>query len=529
VIYRSSAPAISIPPQSLPDYVLEDALIRGRKPALIDGITGDLVTYIRLEEMSARAASALTRDEVGPGDVVALISHNKPLYVVACYAALRAGAVVTPINPELTAGEMNKQLHESGATTVIGTTVIDSKIDEATVGTAVVRRYRLEGVVSGSLAALTLSDRCPLPIVDANSIAILAYSSGTTGASKGVMLSHRNLVANLQQHQGIWRVGERDVLCAALPMFHIYGFNIVMNSALRAGATLITSPRFDLRTYLAMVEKFGVTRGNFVPPILLRLAQEPEVDEFDLSSMKIAACGAAPLDENTAARVTERTGIRIVQGYGMTEASPGTHFVAEDDLDVPVGSVGKLLPDTEARIVDPVTGHDVEAGEPGELWIRGPQVMQGYLGRPEATAQTVTDGWLHSGDIVEIRDGNFYVVDRLKELIKYSGFQVAPAELEAVLLAHPKVLDVAVIGIPHPTAGEAPKAFVVADGPVDANELLAWTAARVASYKKVREIEFIDQVPKSPTGKILHRVLKEAAAKSAMPPTTKDQKASSPT
>lgn len=511
MIYRSPTPDVRVPSASLTGHVLQCAATRASKVALIDGVTGQTVTYAELDEMSARAAAALIRDGLGPGDVVALISLNQPLYVIACYAVLRAGAVVTPINPLLTAGEISKQITDSAATTVISAANVDAKIAEATIGTAVVRRYTLDGSGAGSFTALTTACRGTLPKIDPTSLAALPYSSGTTGVSKGVMLSHRNLVASLEQHRACWRINDTDVLCATLPMFHIYGFNIVMNSALLAGATLITLPRFDLRTYLGLVEDLKITRGHFAPPILLALAQAPEVDQFDLSSMYLAASGAAPLDEHTAARVTERTGIRVVQGYGMTEASPGTHAVGDDDLDVPIGSVGKLLASTEARIVNPETGHDADLGEPGELWIRGPQVMQGYLGRPEATAQTVTEGWLHTGDVVEIRGGNFYVVDRLKELIKYSGFQVPPAELEAVLLAHPRVLDAAVIGVPHPTAGEAPKAFVVPNGAVDAEELLAWAAARVASYKQIREIEFIEQVPKSPTGKILRRILKEAA------------------
>jgi acyl-CoA synthetase (AMP-forming)/AMP-acid ligase II len=499
MIYRSPAPDVVVPAATLTEHVLEHAARRGVKPALIEGQTGETFTYADLDGLS-------------PGDVVALTTLNQPMFAVACYAVLRAGAVVTPINPLLTASEISKQLQDSRACAVIGTADIDSKITEAARDTAVVHRYTFDGDMAGSLTALARSERTPLPTVDPNSTAVLLYSSGTTGFSKGVMFSHRNLVANLEQHSACWRLGESDVLCASMPLFHIYGFNVVMNAALLAGATLITMPRFDLRAYLGIVEKFKVTRGHLAPPILLNLVHAPEVDEFDLSSLYLIGSGAAPLDESTAAGVTDRTGIRVVQGYGMTEASPGILAVGDDDLDVPVASVGKLLPSTEARIVDPVTGRDAEPGQAGELWIRGPQVMQGYLDKPEATAETLTYGWLHTGDIVEVRKGNFYVVDRLKELIKYNGFQVAPAELESVMLQHPRVLDVAVVGVPHPTAGEAPKAFVVLDGAVSADELLAWTAGRVASYKKVREIEFVEQIPKSPTGKILRRLLKESAA-----------------
>lgn len=508
VIYRSALPDVSFPDVPLTEHILEGSASRADKPALIDGLTGRTVTYRELDELSARVAAALIGDGLHPGDVVAVIGLNQPFFAVACYAALRAGAVVTPINPLLTASEINKQLRDSDATTVIGTVAIEDRITAATVGAQAVRRYTLEGSGPDSLADLATAQRTALPAVEPNSTAALLYSSGTTGTSKGVMLSHRNLVASLEQLRASWQLNETDVLCAALPLFHVYGFNVILNSALLAGATLITLPRFDLRTYLGVVEKFRVTRGHFVPPILLGLADAPEVDEFDLSSMYVAVSGAAPLDENIAHRVTERIGVRVVQGYGMTEAI-GTHATDDADVDVPVSSIGKLLASTEARLVSPETGRDAEAGQAGEMWIRGPQVMQGYRGQPEATAATVTEGWLRTGDIVEIRDGNFYIVDRLKELIKYNGFQVAPAELEAVLSEHPQVFDVAVVGRPDPTAGEVPKAFVVPNGSINADELIEWTAARVASYKKIREIEFINQIPRSATGKILRRVLKD--------------------
>lgn len=508
MIHRSPRPDVDVPAVSLSEHVLEHVRVRGNKPALVDGLSGETVTYAELDEMSARAAAGLMREGLSSGDVVALISHNSPAFAVACYAILRAGGIVTPINPELKVSEIQAQLRDSGASAVISTTVVAAKVVEAAAGTAVVRRFDLDAKGTGSFAQLLTARRVPLRSVDPNSTAVLPYSSGTTGTGKGVMLSHRNLVANLEQHRACWRIREADVMCAALPMFHVYGFNVILNSALLAGATLVTLPRFDLRTYLGVVQTFEVTRGHLAPPVLLMLAQAPDVDEFDLSSMRIAVSGAAPLDENTAVRVTERTGTRIVQGYGMTEAGPGTHCVGDDDLDVPAGSIGTLLPCTEARVVDPDSGADVEPGAMGELWVRGPQVMQGYLGRPDATADTLVDGWLRTGDVVQVSDENFFVVDRLKELIKYSGFQVAPAELEAVLLAHPNVRDAAVVGIPHPKAGEAPKAYVVREGLVEAEELLAWTAVRVASYKKVHEIEFIDEIPKLPTGKILRRLLK---------------------
>jgi acyl-CoA synthetase (AMP-forming)/AMP-acid ligase II len=510
MIHRSPRPDIAIPHASLPDFVLEHAASRSAKPALVDGITGHTLTYGELDEMSARGAAALTDAGLQPGHTVGLISLNQPLWAVACFAILRAGGVVTPINPQLTAGEIRKQLQDSQARSVISASGDEPKITEALEGTAVTRRYCLD---EGPNALFSLTPTTPgaLPVIDPQAIAALPYSSGTTGASKGVLLSHRNLVAAVVQVSACWRLDDSDVVCAALPLFHIYGLSVLMNSALRAGATLITLPRFDLRTYLDVVERFGVTRGHLAPPVILALAELPDLEKFDLSSMRLVVSGAAPLPSVLAARFTERTGIRIIQGYGMTEASPGTHSVGDDDIDVPADSIGALLPSTEARIVDPETGYDVVDATPGELWIRGPQVMQGYLGNREATEHTLTDGWMRTGDIVECRDGQFYVVDRLKELIKYNGFQVAPAELESLLLTHPQISDVAVVGIPHPTAGEIPKAFIVVDGSIDITDLLEWVAARVASYKKIRDVEIVEHIPKSPTGKILRRVLKDSS------------------
>ena len=302
------------------------------------------------------------------------------------------------------------------------------------------------------------------------------------------------------------------MLAATLPFFHIYGFTVILNAGLRAGATIVTLPRYSLPAYLQMVQDHRVTRAFLAPPMVLGLATAREVDEYDLSSLRYAISGAAPLVVDVTERAQKRLGCLIRQGYGMTEASPGTNLVPDAEFaTIPAGSVGKLVPSTEARPVDPETGEDAAPGEPGELWVRGPQVMAGYLDNPEETAETIVEGgWLRTGDIVRVDDaGVFWVVDRLKELIKYKGYQVAPAELETLLLTHPDVLDVAVVGVPHTEGGEAPKAFVVPARRIDPEELLGWVAERVAPYKKVREIELIDEIPKSPTGKILRRLLKK--------------------
>jgi acyl-CoA synthetase (AMP-forming)/AMP-acid ligase II len=290
---------------------------------------------------------------------------------------------------------------------------------------------------------------------------------------------------------------------------------VVLNLGLAKGSTIVTMQRFDSEALMDLMEEHGVTWLHVAPPVILAMANTAEVEGRDFSKLKLVISGAAPLDAELAGRAEARIGAPIRQGYGMTELSPVSHKsrlarVAE----TPPGSVGALIPNTEARLVDPETGEDVAEGEAGEIWVRGPQVMRGYLNNPEATADTlVEDGWLRTGDIARIDpDGFTFIVDRLKELIKYKGYQVPPAELEAVLVSHPKVKDAGVIGVPMEDGGEAPKACVVADGDLDADELMAYVAERVAPYKRIREVEFVDEIPKSASGKILRRLLREEHA-----------------
>ena len=290
------------------------------------------------------------------------------------------------------------------------------------------------------------------------------------------------------------------MLIGVLPFFHIYGMQVIMNQGLRAGATIVTMPRFDLEQFLSLISEHGVTRAYVVPPIVLALAKHPAIDDADLSSIETIMSGAAPLGAELSEKVAERIGCTVIQGYGMTETSPVTHVIRPDGENR-AGSIGPPLADTECRLVDPESGEDVAAGERGELWIRGPQVMAGYHENDEATASTIDgDGWLHTGDIAVVDDAGFFeIVDRLKELIKYKGFQVAPAELEALVINHPTVADVAVIGVADEECGELPKAYIVPAGDdFDADELCGWVAEQVSPQKKIRLVETIDEIPKSP-------------------------------
>jgi acyl-CoA synthetase (AMP-forming)/AMP-acid ligase II len=516
VIYRGVGPDLDIPDVPLTEHVLGGARAHGDRTALVDAVTGERLSYRELADGVDAAAGALAALGVRPAGMVALVSHNQPGYPVALHAALAAGAAVTPANPVLTVGELTTQLRRSGATAVISSEQAAGKVAEAAdaagIGLRVVLGthpgFRPFAELVGSGAAAPHPDLDP-----ATAVAALPFSSGTTGLAKGVLLTHRNLVAAIEQNRAGWPLTERDVAAAALPFFHIYGLMIILNSSLRAGATVVTLPRYDLHAYLRLVQEHRVTRAFLAPPMVLGLAGAgaAETAAYDLSSIRAGISGAAPLDSAVAQRAEARLGCLIRQGYGLTETSPGITQVADADAAAtPADSVGRLLPNTEARLVDPATGRDAAPGAAGELWVRGPQVMTGYLDNPAATAETiVAGGWLRTGDLVRIDDdGLYWVVDRLKELIKYKGYQVAPAELEALLLTHPAVRDAAVVGIPHAEGGEAPKAFVVASGPLTSVELRDWVAERVAPYKKVRAVEFVDEIPKSPSGKILRRLLR---------------------
>jgi 4-coumarate--CoA ligase len=349
--------------------------------------------------------------------------------------------------------------------------------------------------------------------VAAGDLVVLPYSSGTTGTNKGVMLTHGNLVSNVAQVLSGADIREDEAFIAVLPFFHIYGMQVLMNTGLRAGVTIITMPRFDLEQFLQLHQDHGITRSFVAPPIVVALAKHPIVDNYDLSKLEQVFSGAAPLSAELALECGARLGCDVVQGYGMTELSPVSHLTPPGN--VKPGSCGVTAPSTMTKVIDPATGEELGIDQDGEVCVRGPQVMVGYLNNQQATDATIDpDGWLHTGDIGHVdADGHLYVVDRLKELIKYNGFQVAPAELEALLLAHPAVADAAVIGRPDESAGEIPVGFVVLRPGAEATEadISDFVAGQVAHYKQLRHVEFIDAIPKSASGKILRRLLRDPA------------------
>jgi len=513
---RRALPAHRIPDLTLPKFVLGAAYRRGSKRALVDAATGHELSYAGLAEAVRETGAGLSARGVRTGDVLALCTPNCIEFAVAWYAATSIGAIVTTVNPLYTGDEISRQLRQTGARWLVATSgLVEQKLGAVIGGTAIVETFVIGEPVAGTtpFGSLRTAGSAPAGPVSASDVALLPTSSGTTGLPKSVVLTHRNLVASLGQTWLAHQVTEDDVVIAALPLFHIYGLQLTLNLPLLAGATVVILPRFELEAFLRAVQDHAITRAEVVPPVVLGLATADVVGDYDLSTLRLLTSAAAPLGADLARACTRRLGCRVKQAYGMTEVSGGTHIAPETGPDRP-DSVGPALPGVECRIVDPGTGADLPPGEPGELLVRTAGAMRGYLGNPEATAATIDpDGWVHTGDIVTTdEDGWFYVTDRAKELIKYKGYQVAPAELEAVLLTHPAVADVAVIRRPDAQAGEVPKAFVVLQAPASAQELMAWVTGRVASYKRVRQVEFIDSIPKSPTGKILRRLLVERDA-----------------
>jgi acyl-CoA synthetase (AMP-forming)/AMP-acid ligase II len=515
--YRSPYRDVHIPNKALGAFVLGAATAHLKTTALTDAMTDRALTYGDVLEGVRRAAAGFADLGIGKGDVVALWAANSPEFAVVFHAVVRLGAIVTPANPANTIHELAFQLTDSGAKLLVTTATLAASGRAAIEATgrsiALVTIDDAEGVQS--VATISRDSDPPNVSIDpAVDVVVLPYSSGTTGVPKGVMLTHRNLVANLVQLDAI---EHRDVsaLIGVLPFFHIYGLVVIMNFGLMRGLTVITMPRFDFEPFLKVLQDWSIELAHIVPPMAVALAKHPAVDKYRLPHLKWLLCAAAPLGSDITEALQQRLGVVVRQGYGMTEASPATHYTGPEPSDSRIGKTGVLVPNTECRIVDPQTGVDAPSGEAGEVWVRGPQVMKGYLNNPEATARTVDpERWLHTGDMgVVDGDGYLTIVDRLKELIKVKGFQVAPAELEALLLRHPQIADAAVIPVSDPDAGELPKAFVVRKATDQAmlseEDVKAYVHSEVAHYKRIRYVEFVDTIPKSTSGKILRRVLVE--------------------
>ncbi len=520
---HSPFPDVEIPEVSLYDYLFDDFGDRGDAIAFVDGTSGASLTFNQLKGMVNQIAAALAERGIAAGDVVGLFAPNTPYYAAVFHGVLRANAIVTSANSLYTSGELAHQLADSGAKLLF---TVSPFLDRAV---AAVAEAGLPAdsiiVLDGAEGHTSLTDLLgtsaapPEQTVGAGDTAVLPYSSGTTGRAKGVILTHRNLVANLAQFGALTGVNADSKILAVLPFFHIYGMTVMMNNGIRKRATVVTMPRFDLVEFLRVISEHKVDYVYIAPPVAVALAKHPVVDQYDLSCIDVIFSGAAPLDAELGHAVAKRLGCKVRQGYGMTELSPVSHSMREEDDDADLNSVGVTLPNIECKLVDPDTGEEVGPGGRGELWVKGPNVMTGYLNNPEATAATLDDeGYLHTGDVATVtEDGVFTIVDRVKELIKYKGYQVPPAELEALLLTHDRIADAAVIGVRDAEGEEVPKAFVVrqASAELSEDEVMSFVAERIAPHKKVRVVEFIEEIPKSASGKILRKDLRAREAASS--------------
>jgi long-chain acyl-CoA synthetase len=516
----------------LHDLVLDSCRRQPGKTALVDASCGRRITYAEYGEAIESLARGLISVGVKPGDVVAIFLANSWEFCVAFHATQLAGAIPTLLNPTYREREVRYQLGNSGAVLLItdGANLEGIRLD----GLPNLRRvYTTRQPASGteSFTSLLKPGLAGYPKPDQSSeqtLAALPYSSGTTGLPKGVMLTHYNLVANVYQLIGPNATslnGNDNILCC-LPLYHIYGLNVILNPALMLGATLILVPRFNVEQLTRLLIEESVTMMPLVPPAINALCQAAEAGHFPRDhQVRWVKSGAAPLASELPRRFTALTNILVCQGYGMTEASPVTHVGFLEPALYHPDSIGHPLAETDCRVlsqseVDPSETVDdlteAPSDQPGELVMRGPQIMLGYWKEPKATAAVLRDGWYWSGDIVtRDREGFYRVVDRRKEMIKYKGFPVAPAEVEAVLLEHPAVKECGVVGRADATAGEIPVAFIaLRDGFIDSTklgeELCAFVADRLTHYKQPREVRFVDAVPKTASGKILRRELRKS-------------------
>ncbi|MCP4184410.1 MAG: 4-coumarate--CoA ligase family protein [Hyphomicrobiales bacterium] len=516
-IVNSKITDLEIRDISVTEFVFEGLSKDPDWVVIIDGPTGRKVTAAALMDDIRKLAGGLIERNFDVGKTIALMSPNVPEYFTVFHGVAWAGGTITTINPSYTANEISHQLRDSSAQMLVVHNEFIEKAKEAIIDTGVkqiVTIGKIDGITSlDELMGKPLKNQVTVDLD--NHVVALPYSSGTTGLPKGVMLTHRNIVANLCQVNAVGTLDKSEdntnTTPAFAPFFHIYGLLYFVNVYPASLGTIITMPRFDLEMFLQLARDHKSINLWVVPPVALLLANHPLVEDYDLSAVELIFCAAAPLSFELSDAVSTRLDCTVVQGYGMTELSPVCHLVPKTAPRS--GSVGQTIAGTSCRIIDIETGEDVDTGEKGEIWVKGPQVMKGYLNNPAATAQMIdNNGWLKTGDVGYFdRDEYLFVVDRVKELIKYKAFQVAPAELEGVLVEHPDIVDAAVIGIPDDAAGEIPMAFVIAKegSKVTLESVQTYVSQNLASYKQVRRLELVDSIPKSPAGKILRRLLRD--------------------
>ncbi|WP_018296877.1 AMP-binding protein [Corynebacterium lubricantis] len=499
MIYSSPYPSLTIPETDIFSLVLGELTAKdAARTAITELSTGDSVTYGELKAMAESFAGGLAERGIGPGSMVTLQVPNSINFAIALFGILRAGATLNPIGALLNQADVEHISEAAGTDLFIGLTDVEN----------------FPQLFSMEIPALA-NRNTPAPDlqIDPDSIAALPFSSGTTGLPKGVQLTHRNLVANILQIDymlGLNEIERYTNTLSPLPFSHIYGLTVLLLAPLMQRHHIFTLPKFDMELFVAGHAKHGIQLTFIAPPMAIALAKHPSIEPAWFGASELMISSAAPIDAPIMRAVEKRLGNKVIQGWGMTEASPLLAVNVHGKGDH--AAVGRPAPNTELRLVDIVTLEDVECGQPGEVLARGPQIMRGYLNNEEATAETLVEGgWLRTGDIARIDDdGAMRIIDRAKEVIKYKGYQVAPAELEALLLRHPDILDAGVVGAERDGL-EIPRAFVVKrDGAaLTEDELMDWVAERVTPYKKVRAVDFIEAIPKNSTGKILRRELRE--------------------
>ncbi|KAG5537353.1 hypothetical protein RHGRI_024709 [Rhododendron griersonianum] len=533
IIFRSKLPDIYIPNHlPLHSYCFQNISDHHSKPCLINGATGETLTYADVELTARRVAAGLHGlGGIAHHDTIMLLLPNCPEFAFSFLAASFIGATTTMANSFFTPAEVLKQAKASQAKLIVTQSCHVNKV----------LSYALENNVKIAcidalppsdsknvfhFSDLIRSDENEMPEVDVypNDVVALPYSSGTTGLPKGVMLTHKGLVTSVaQQVDGEnpnLHMTSDDVLMCVLPMFHIYALNSILLCGLRVGAAIVLVQKFEIGSFLGAMERYKVTYGPFVPPIVLAVAKCEKTDDYDLSAVRMVQSGAAPLGKEVEEAVRAKfRNATLGQGYGMTEAGPVLALClafAKEPFEVKSGACGTVMRNAEMKIVDPETGDSLPRNQPGEICLRGDQIMKGYLNDPEATERTIDKGgWLHTGDIGYIDDDDeLFIVDRLKELIKYKGFQVAPAELEALLLNHPEISDAAVVGMKDESAGEVPVAFVVKSNgsKITEEEVKQYISKQVVFYKRISRVFFNDAIPKAPSGKILRKDLRAKLA-----------------
>ena len=526
MLKKMDAPELFRPPIDFPEVPYDHLLPAAaeRNPDHLAIVYHDLSwTYREVVSMVNGIANSLYELGFKKGERLCLFMANRPEYTVTFIAAASIGVVVSPMNPSYKDREVLYQLENSEAKGILVQRELLPTLQKALAQTPLPNLQHI--IVTGDSVPADLPNALafgkllhaaspklpPHVAIEPDDLLALPYSSGTTGLPKGAMLTHRNLVSNNLQFTTVLSISTSDVALLFLPFYHIYGV-MLTGSFLACGGTQVMMERFDLLQSLELCEKYQVTYYYAVPPIILALANAP-IDLSKLATVKYIFSGAAPMPIDPARKLQDKTSVGVVQGYGLTEASPLTHSHPRAPSLVRMGSVGLLVHNTEQKIVDLETGEQkLPQGESGELVIRGPQVMKGYWKAPEESANTLRDGWLYTGDVAYIdEDGYTYIVDRKKEMIKYHGFGIAPAELEALLLEHPSIIDAAVIGVPDDEAGELIKGFVILrqDTALTPEEVLTFANGKLAGYKRMHFIEITTSIPKTASGKILRRDLKE--------------------